>query len=144
MPDPNRDVDAIIEATIDDRGVLLAELRNVVHAADPEIVEVVKWRKPSNPLGAAVFEHDGIVCILILLKGRVRMSFVEGSIIPDPKKLFNAQLNGKSRAIDFPVGVKIDAAALKSLVRAGVELRKHGAPPHTRASLSGVTKKAPR
>ncbi len=144
MPGPNRDVDAIIDATLDGRGVILARLRNIIHAADPEIVEAVKWRKPSNPLGAAVFEHDGIVCILILLKGRVRISFVDGSILPDPRKLFNAQLKGWSRAIDFPVGVKIDAAALKSLVRAGVELRKHGTPPPTRASTSGVTKKAPR
>ncbi len=124
----NRDVDAIIEATPDERGALLAQLREIIHAADPEIVEVVKWRKPSSPLGAAVFEHDGIVCILIPLKGRVRVSFVEGAILPDPKKLFNAQLNGKSRAIDVPVGVKIDAAGVKAVVRAAVERRRHGKP----------------
>jgi len=89
-PGPNRDVDAIIDATPDERGVIMAKLRDVIHAADPEIVEVVKWRKPSSPLGAAVFEHDGIVCILIPLKGRVRISFVEGAFLPDPKRLFNA------------------------------------------------------
>lgn len=114
------DVDAIIEATPDARGALLTELRDLIHRADPEIVEVVKWRKPSNPLGSAVFEHDGIVCILIPLKGRVRLSFLEGSVLPDPKALFNAQLNGVSRAVDFPTGAEIDRAGVTALVRAGV------------------------
>lgn len=123
MPARSPDVDAIIDATLDERGVILAKLRDIIHAADPEIVEVVKWRKPSSPLGAAVFEHDGIVCILIPLKGRVRISFAAGASLPDPKKLFNAQLNGMSRAIDFPVGGKIDVAGLKALVRAGVKQR---------------------
>ena len=133
MPGPNRDVDAIIDATPDERRVILARLREIIHAGDPDIVEAVKWRKPSSPLGAAVFEHDGIVCILIPLKGRVRISFLDGSALPDPKKLFNAQLNGKSRAIDFPVGVKIDAAGVKALVRAGVERRRLGEPRRVRA-----------
>ncbi len=128
MPGPNREVDAIIDAIQGERGAILAKLRGIIHAADAEIVEVVKWRKPSSPLGAAVFEHDGIVCILIPLNGRVRISFVEGAILPDPKKLFNAQLNGRSRAIDFPVGVKIDAASVKALVRAAVERRRHDKP----------------
>ena len=123
MPTRSPDVEAIIDATPDERGVILAKLRDIIHAADPEMVEVVKWRKPSSPLGAAVFEHDGIVCILIPLKGRVRISFAAGASLPDPKKLFNAQLNGMSRAIDFPVGGTIDAAGLKALVRAGVEQR---------------------
>ncbi|MEA3199120.1 MAG: hypothetical protein QOE90_548 [Thermoplasmata archaeon] len=123
MPARSPDVDAIIEATPDERGIILAKLRDAIHAADPGIVEVVKWRKPSSPLGAAVFEHDGIVCILIPLKGRVRVSFAAGASLPDPKKLFNAQLNGLSRAIDFPVGGRIDVAGLKALVRAGVKHR---------------------
>ena len=144
MPGPNRDVDAIIDATPDERGVILAKLREIIHGADPEIEEVVKWRKPSSPLGAAVFEHDGIVCILIPLKERVRMSFVEGAILPDPQKLFNAQLNGKSRAIDFPVGVKIDAASLKALVRAAVERRRHGKPHPAKARKTGAKKNVPR
>ncbi len=144
MLGPNRDVDAIIDAIQDERGAILAKLRDIIHAGDPEIVEVVKWRKPSSPLGAAVFEHDGIVCILIPLKGRVRVSFVEGANLPDPKKLFNAQLRGKSRAIDFPVGVKIDAASVKALVRAGVERRRHGKPHPAKAPKAGANKKAPR
>ncbi len=144
MPGPNRDVDAIIDAMQDERGVIFAKLRELIHSADPEIVEAVKWRKPSSPLGAAVFEHDGIVCILIPLKGRVRASFVEGAVLPDPKKLFNAQLNGKSRAIDFPVGVKIDAASVKALVRAGVEHRRHAKPHPREAPKPGAKKEAPR
>lgn len=126
MPRPNSDVDAIIKAVGGERGAILARLRRILHAGDPEIIEVVKWRKPSNPLGAAVFEHDGIVCILIPLKGRVRISFVEGASLPDPKKLFNAQLNGKSRAIDFSQEGQIDGASVKALVKAGVARRKKG------------------
>jgi hypothetical protein len=144
MLGPNRDVDAIIDATPDERGVILARLREIIHMGDPDIVEAVKWRKPSSPLGVAVFEHDGIVCILIPLKGRVRISFVDGSSLPDPKKLFNAQLNGKSRAIDFPVGVKVDAAGVKALVQAGVERRRHGEPRRVRAPKPGAKNRAPR
>ncbi len=140
MPGYNRDVDAIIDASPDERGAILAKLREIIHAADSEIVEVVKWRKPSSPLGAAVFEHDGIVCIFIPLKGRVRVSFVAGAVLPDPKKLFNAQLNGKSRAIDFPVGVKIDAASVKALVRAAVERRRHSKPHPAKAPRPGSKK----
>ncbi|MGC2035753.1 MAG: DUF1801 domain-containing protein [Thermoplasmata archaeon] len=143
MPGPNRDVDAIIDATPDGRRVILARLREIIHAGDPEIVEAVKWRKPSSPLGAAVFEHDGIVCILIPLKGRVRPSFVEGSSLPDPQKLFNAQLNGRSRAIDFPVGVEIDAASVKALVRAGVERRRRGGSHPIRAPKPSAKNRAP-
>ena len=143
MTGSNPDVDAIVDAFADGRGVILANLREIIHAADPEIVEVVKWRKPSSPLGAAVFEHDGIVCILIPLKGRVRMSFVEGAILPDPKKLFNAQLNGKSRAIDFPVGVKMDTSSVKALVRAAVERRRQGELRRMKAPNPSGKKKAP-
>src|SRR5581483_2997183 len=141
MPARSPDVDAIIEATPDERGAILAKLRDLIHAADPGIVEVVKWRKPSSPLGAAVFEHDGIVCILIPLKGRVRVSFAAGASLPDPKKLFNAQLNGMSRAIDVPVGGKIDVAGLKALVRAAV---KHRTGAKRKAAKPAPRKKAAR
>jgi len=134
MAGPDHDVDAMVDAIRDERRILLARLREIIHAGDPDIAEAVKWRKPSSPLGAAVFEHDGIVCILIPLKGRVRISFIDGSGLPDPKRLFNAQLNGKSRAIDFPVGVKIDVAGVKALVRASVDRRRRGEPRPLRAS----------
>jgi len=144
MAGRNRDVDAIIEATTDERRGLLAKLREIIHAGDPDIVETVKWRKPSSPLGAAVFEHDGIVCILIPLKGRVRISFLNGSTLPDPEKLFNAQLNGVSRAIDFPIGVEIDGASLKALVRAAVKGRGQGVDRPGRAAKQGSENKVRR
>lgn len=122
MPNRSKDIDAIIAATPDWRGATLTKLRKVIHAADPGMTETVKWRKPSNPMGSGVFEHDGIVCIGILLKERVRLAFEAGASLPDPKEMFNAQLEGKkSRAIDFYEGDPLNEAALKALIRAAVE-----------------------
>src|SRR5213593_1889530 len=102
------------------RGATLAKLRRIVHDADPEIAEDVKWKRPSNPLGSAVWTHDGMVCVGIILKERVRLAFSAGSTLPDPKKLFNAQLLGKSRAIDFSRNEKLDEQALKAIVKSAV------------------------
>ena len=113
-------VDELIAKTADWRGAALAKLRKVVHDADPDIGEDVKWKRPSNPLGSAVWSHDGIVCIGIILKERVRLSFAAGSSLADPKHLFNAQLLGKSRAIDVARNEKLDEAALKAIVKAAV------------------------
>jgi hypothetical protein len=99
---------------------MLAKLRKIVHDADREIAEDVKWKRPSNPLGSAVWSHDGMVCVGIVLKERVRLSFSAGSSLPDPKKLFNAQLLGKSRAIDVSQNEKLDEQALKAIVKAAV------------------------
>ena len=122
MPNRSKHIDEMITNTPDWHGATLAELRRVIHEADPEITEEVKWRRPSNPMGSAVFEHNGIVCIGVLLKERVRLVLAEGASLPDPDKLFNAQLEGnKSRAIDFYEGDALNEAALKSLIRAGVE-----------------------
>jgi len=97
-------------------------LREVIHAADPDIVEDVKWIRPANPIGSAVFEHDGIVCVGVILKERVRLGFWEGAKLPDPQGLYNAQLEGnKSRAIDFHEGDDLSVSALTALIRAGVE-----------------------
>jgi hypothetical protein len=113
-------VGELIAKTPDWRGAMLAKLRKIVHDADPEIAEDVKWKRPSNPLGSAVWSHDGMVCVGIILKERVRLSFSAGSSLPDPKKLFNAQLLGKSRAIDVSQNEKLDEQALKAIVKAGV------------------------
>lgn len=122
MPDRSTEVDEIIAAIPDWRGGRLAELREIIHDADPEITEEVKWRRPSNPLGAPVFEHAGIVCILGPLKERVRLTMNEGASLPDPKGLYNAVLEGnKGRAIDFYEADELDAAALVALIGAGVE-----------------------
>lgn len=136
MPGRDPGVDAIFDSLDDGRGVVFAKLRGLIHAADPSIAEAVKWRKPSAPLGAAAFERDGIVCILVPLKGRIRLSFAEGASLADPRKLFNAQLHGVSRAIDFPVGAKIDGAGVKALVREAAKRRagaRSGAPAKKRA-----------
>ena len=110
----------LIAKTPDWRGTMLGKLRNIVRDADPEIAEDVKWKRPSNPLGSAVWSHDGQVCVGIILKERVRLAFSAGSSLPDPKKLFNAQLLGKSRAIDFSQNEKLDERALKAIVKAAV------------------------
>ena len=115
-------MDELIARTIDWRGETLAKLRKIIHAADPEIIEEMRWKRPSNPIGTPTFEHNGIVCIAGILKERVRLTFGAGSTLPDPQHLFNAMLNGKSRAIDFYEGDKLDEAALKSMVRKAVEI----------------------
>jgi len=113
-------VDQLIAKTPDWRGAMLAKLRKIVHDADPEIAEDVKWKRPSNPLGSAVWSHNGMVCVGIILKERVRLSFSAGSSLPDPKKLFNAQLLGKSRAIDVDQNERLDERALTAIVKAAV------------------------
>ena len=113
-------VDELIAKTPDWRGPMLRTLRKIVHDADPEIAEDVKWKRPSNPLGSAVWSHDGQVCVGIILKERVRLAFSAGSSLLDPKKLFNAQLLGKSRAIDFAQNERLAEPALKAIVKAAV------------------------
>jgi hypothetical protein len=103
------------------RPALLSRLRALILAADPEMVEVVKWRKPTNPAGVPVFEHDGIVCTGETYKDKVKLTFAHGASLPDPKRLFNSSLDaGTRRAIDFPEGATIDEAAFNALVRAAV------------------------
>ena len=113
-------VDELIAKTPGWRGTMLAKLRKIVRGADPEIAEDVKWKRPSNPLGSAVWSHDGMVCVGVILKERVRLSFSAGSSLPDPKNLFNAQLLGKSRAIDVSQNEKLDERALTAIVKAAV------------------------
>jgi hypothetical protein len=121
MPNSSALIDELIAKTPGWRGAAVAKLRKLIHDADPEITEEVKWRRPSNPLGAAVFEHNGMVCLVGVLKDRVRLSVVAGSTLPDPHHLFNAMLVGKTRAIDISEGDKLNETALKALIRAGVE-----------------------
>ena len=121
MPNPSELIDDMIAKTPDWRGATLAKLRKIIHDTDPEITEEVKWRRPSNPMGAPVFEHNGIVCIGGILKERVRLTLVAGASLPDPQKLFNAMLKGKSRAIDIREGDELNGMALKALISSGVE-----------------------
>ena len=137
--------DELIAKTPDWRVATLATLREIVRDADPAMVEEVKWRRPSNPNGSAVWEHHGIVCIGIILKERVRLSFVAGSSLADPTKLFDAQLNGKSRAIDFSQDSEITRRALTALIRSAVahNLAKTG-PARARAPLTVRTRRPER
>lgn len=122
MPGRSELIDTMIAATPDWRGETLARLREIIHVADPDVIEDVKWIRPANPLGSAVFEHSGIVCVGVILKERVRLGFWEGASLPDPHAIYNAQLEGnKSRAIDFYRGDDLRESALTSLIRAGVE-----------------------
>jgi hypothetical protein len=121
MPTPSELIDEMIARTTDWRGETLARLRKIIHDADPEIIEEVKWKRPSNPMGAPVWEHNGIVCIGGILKERVRLTLAGGASLPDPHKLFNAMLEGKSRAIDVYEGDTLDEAAIRALIRAVVE-----------------------
>ncbi len=108
------------------RGKTLAKVREIIHKADPEIVEERKWVKPSSS-GTPVFSHGGIVCTGETHKNVVKMTFAKGAALPDPKRLFNSSLEGNvRRAIDIHEGEKIDEAALKNLIRAAVALNLKG------------------
>jgi hypothetical protein len=91
--------------------------------ADPDVVEAVKWRKPSNPMGVPVWEHAGIVCTGETYKDKVKLTFASGAALDDPSGLFNSSLDGNTRrAIDLHEGDRIDDKAFKALVRAAVAL----------------------
>jgi hypothetical protein len=102
------------------RGATLARLRQLIHDADPEIVEEWKWVKPTNP-GVPVWSHDGGICTGESYKAAVKLTFFRGAAVKDPKKLFNSSLEGNvRRAIDFHEGEKINEAAFKQLIRDAV------------------------
>lgn len=120
---PSQLIDAKIAALGDWRGDMLARIRTIIRAADPDVVEEVKWRKPSNPSGVPVWEHAGILCTGETYKNAVKLTFAKGAALEDPSGLFNASLEGNTRrAIDFHEGDAIDEAALKALVREAAAL----------------------
>jgi len=115
-------IDAKIKELGDWRGKTLAKLRDIVYAADPEIVEEWKWAKATSP-GVPVWSHGGIVCTGETYKNAVKMTFAKGAALKDPAGLFNSSLEGNvRRAIDIHEGEKLDEAALKDLIRAAVAL----------------------
>jgi hypothetical protein len=106
------------------RGETLARLRQLIHDADPEIVEEWKWVKPTNP-GVPVWSHDGGICTGESYKAVVKLTFFRGAVVRDPKKLFNSSLEGNvRRAIDFHEGEKINEAAFKQLIRDAVKANR--------------------
>jgi hypothetical protein len=129
-PVPVESASALIDEKIkelgDWRGKTLAKVREIIHEADPEIVEEWKWVKPTNP-GTPVWSHGGIVCTGETYKNVVKMTFAKGAALEDPSGLFNSSLDGNvRRAIDIHEGDKVDEAALKDLIRAAVALNLEG------------------
>ena len=125
---PSHLIDARIAALGDWRGEVLARVRALIRQADPQVVEEVKWRKPSNSmLGVPVWEHAGIICTGETYKTYVKLTFAKGAALEDPAGLFNASLDGNvRRAIDIREGDRIDATAFNALVRAAVALNTAG------------------
>lgn len=118
---PSQRIDAKIEALGDWRGETLKRLRALIHEADPQVVETLKWAKASNPAGVPVFEHDGILCTGETYKDKVKLTFAHGAALPDPAGLFNSSLDGNvRRAIDFEEGDRISEEAFKALIGAAV------------------------
>jgi hypothetical protein len=119
-------LDARIKELKDWRGKTLARVREIIHEAEPEIVEEWKWVKPTSP-GVPVFSRGGIVCTGETYKDKVKMTFAKGAALKDPSGLFNSSLEGNvRRAIDVHEGDKINKAALMDIIRAAVALNLKG------------------
>ena len=110
-------IDARIAELGDWRGETLAHVRALIHEAEPDVVETVKWRKPSNPGGVPVWELGGIICTGETYKDKVKLTFAHGALLDDPAGVFNASLGGsRRRAIDLHEGATLDEDAFKHLV----------------------------
>jgi hypothetical protein len=122
--DASKQIDERIKELGDWRGETLGKVRVIIKEADPEIVEEWKWAKATNP-GTPVWSHDGIICTGEAYKNVVKLTFFKGAAFDDPSGLFNSSLEGKvRRAIDYKENDKIDASALKNLIREAVALNR--------------------
>ena len=121
---PSQLIDARIKELSDWRGATLARVRVLIQQADPDVVEEVKWRKPSNSMsGVPVWSHAGMICTGETYKNVVKLTFAQGAALADPSGLFNSSLAGNTRrAIDFHEGNRMDEKSLKALIRAAVAL----------------------
>jgi hypothetical protein len=121
----SQQIDDIVRGMAGWRGERLGQLRALITASEPGVIEEVKWKKPSRPEGVPVWSHHGIVCIGEALKNAVRLTFPKGAQMKDPKGLFNTRLDSKTvRAIDFHEGDAINASALKALIQEGARLNR--------------------
>jgi hypothetical protein len=119
-------IDKRIAEIGDWRGETLSRMRKLIKQADPDVVEELKWIKPTNP-GSPTWSHDGIICTGETYKSVVKLTFAKGASLKDPAKLFNSSLGGNTRrAIDVHEGEKVDAGAFKALIRAAVALNASG------------------
>ena len=108
------------------RAETLSRVRTLIKQADPDVVEERKWAKATSP-GVPTWSHDGIICTGEPYKDKVKLTFAQGASLPDPTRLFNSSLDGKTRrAIDIHEGEKLDARAFKALVKAAVALNEGG------------------
>jgi hypothetical protein len=122
MTSPSPTVDDIVAAAGDWRSETLGRMRALIKEADPDVLEEVKWAKATSP-GTPTWSHGGIICTGETYKAIVKLTFMKGASLPDPKGLFNSSLEGATRrAIDIKEGETVDAAAFKALVRAAVDL----------------------
>ena len=119
----SEEIDAKLAQLGDWRGATLARMRRLIREADPEVVEELKWRKPSNPSGVPTWSHAGILCTGEVYRDKVKLTFARGAALADPTGLFNAGLGGGTRrAIDIAEGEEVDAAAFKALIGEAVAL----------------------
>jgi hypothetical protein len=133
-PTPSARIDAKLAGLGDWRGEVLARMRKLIREADPDVVEEVKWVKPSNPSGVPVWEHAGILCTGEVYKDYVKLTFAQGAALADSAGLFNAGFGGGTRrAIDVREGETVDAAAFKALVHEAVTLNVAKTKPGKRA-----------
>jgi hypothetical protein len=117
----SEEVDAKIAELADWRGETLSRLRKLIREADPAVTEAIKWRKPSNPSGVPVWEHEGLICTGETYKDKVKLTFAQGASIKDPTNIFNSSLDaGTRRAVDIREGNQLDADAFKALIREAV------------------------
>jgi hypothetical protein len=130
----SEEIDAKIASLGDWRGAALARVRRLIREADPDVVEAVKWRKPSNPAGVPVWEHAGLICTGESYKDKIKLTFARGAALDDPSRLFNSSLTGGThRAIDIPQGGEFDEAAFRALIREAVALNlAHQSPKSSR------------
>jgi hypothetical protein len=113
----SEEIDAKLAKLADWRGATLARMRRLIREADPQVVEELKWRKPSNPSGVPTWSHAGILCTGELYRDKVKLTFARGAALADPAGLFNSGLGGGTRrAIDIAEGEEVDAAAFKALI----------------------------
>jgi hypothetical protein len=117
-------IDRRIAELGDWRGETLSRMRKLIKEADPDVIEELKWIKPTNP-GTPTWSHDGLICTGETYKSAVKLTFAKGARLKDPKRLFNASLEGNTRrAIDLHEGERIDETAFKALIREAVALNE--------------------
>ena len=122
---PSKQIDLMIRELGDWRGTALSRFRTLIQQSLPDVVEEIKWRKPSNPDGVPVWSQDGIICLANVWEDHVRLTFSKGALLKDPNRVFNASLNGNAlRALDLREGDAFDEGGLRSLLRAAAALNR--------------------